>query len=224
MPDLNLIDEGNLEETPAPAAPAPRRGGGGGGSRGVIIAVVLIIVLGGGGFFLYKKGIFPFKKRPAAAVTQLQEEQVPAEPSDQNMAQQEQQVPTDTSAVSLVETTPIGDKGSAKKGMEMKGTKPETTPSGSAEMSSAAGKLSDMRGDYTIQVVAFHEQKKAEEIVENLEAADYPAFVEKIPLKEGEWYTVRIGRYPTAKEARTAVKSFASQLQSSYFIDRVRSK
>ena len=220
MPDLNLIDEGSLEETPAPPAPVARRGGGGGGSRGVIIVVVLIIVLGGGGFFLYKKGIFPFKKKPVP-VTQVQEEQVPPEPADQNMAQQEQAA-ADTSAVSLVETTPIVEKGSAKKGSDMKGMKPESAPSGSESLSGSAGKLSEMKGNYTIQVVAFHEQKKAEEIVQNLEDADYPAFVEKVPLKEGDWYTVRIGRYPTAKEARNAVKTFGSQLQSSYFIDRVR--
>jgi cell division septation protein DedD len=227
MPDLNLVDEGGLEESPVPAAPARSSGGGGGGSKGVIIIVVLVLVFGGGGFFLYKKGIFPFKKKPAV-VAQVQEEQLPQDQPDQNAAQQAQNSGMDTTAVALVDTPPLDNKAGAKKVGDMKAgdSKMRDGKKGEAsEMSvGVSSKLGDMKGDYTVQVVAFHEKVKADEIVKNLEAADYPAFVEKIPMKAGDWYTVRVGRYPTRKEARNAVKTFAEQLQSSYFIDKVRSK
>jgi septal ring-binding cell division protein DamX len=43
-------------------------------------------------------------------------------------------------------------------------------------------------------------------------------------MKGGDWYTVRIGRYPSRDEAKKAVLSFGEQLQANYVIDKVRSK
>ncbi|MGB2869643.1 MAG: SPOR domain-containing protein [Bacteroidota bacterium] len=211
MPDLNLVDEGGLEETPTPITPSKSGDGGGGGAmRTILIFLIVAVIVGGGGFFLYKKGIFPFKKKPAPV--QIEDEPLAAEPEQYPAIN-----PSDTAAVSLLETAPVEDHGAMKKAPEMK-------PASTSEMMMASSKLSDMKGDYTIQVVAFREKSKADDIVRNLDEAGYPAFVERIPMKDSEWYTVRVGRYPSAKDARKAVESFGEQLKSSYFVDRVRSK
>ena len=63
-----------------------------------------------------------------------------------------------------------------------------------------------------------------EETAKNLEFSGYPSFVEKIPMKGGDWYTVRIGHYASRDDAKKAVMSFAEQLQAHYVIDKVRSK
>ena len=88
----------------------------------------------------------------------------------------------------------------------------------------SASKLSEMKGEFTIQVIAYREKSKANETAKNLEFSGYPSFVEKIPMKGGDWYTVRIGRYTSRVEAKKAVQSFAEQLQSHYVIDKVRQK
>ena len=212
MPDLNLVDEGGLEETPTPMTPTKSGGGGGGGAmRTILIFLIVVVILGGGGFFLYKKGIFPFKKKPAPV--QIEDEPLASEPEQYPTIN-----PSDTAAVSLLETSPVEDQGAMKKAPEMKAAAP------ASEMMTASAKLSDMKGDYTIQVVAFREKQKADEIVKNLDEAGYPAFVEQIPMKDVAWYTVRVGRYPSAKDARKAVESFGEQLKTSYFVSRVRSK
>lgn len=210
MPDLNLVDEGGLEESPTPITPAKSGGGGGGGAmRTILIFLIVVVIVGAGGFFLYKKGIFPFKKKPAPV--QIEDEPLAAEPEPTIN-------PSDTAAVSLLETTPVEESMAMKKA-------PETKAAGStAEMMTASAKLTDMKGDYTVQVVAFREKSKADDIVRNLDDAGYPAFVERIPMKGADWFTVRVGRYPSAKDARKAVESFGEQLKSSYFVDRVRSK
>jgi septal ring-binding cell division protein DamX len=86
----------------------------------------------------------------------------------------------------------------------------------------SSSKLSEMSGEFTIQVIAYREKKSAEETAKNLEISGYPSFVEKIPMKGGEWYTVRIGRYASRDEAKRAVESFAEQLRAHYVIDKVR--
>jgi cell division septation protein DedD len=247
MPDLNLIDEGGFEESPAPAAPPMKRKqqykGGGGGRGGLKFVIILLIlaILGGGGYYLYQRGILklPFlkKKKPPVQMqeeTFIQENQIPVD----SAALQAQQ-PADTS-VALLETPAIEEKGKTQKGKT--GTKAAAkvqpkavekaeaeTEEGSdeTEMSDEGGsevKLSDMKGDYTIQVIAYSQKSKAVEMAENLEIAGYPAFVEKVPMKGGEWYTVRIGRYVTPAEAEKAVKNFADELKEHYVIDKIRGK
>lgn len=224
MPDLNLIDEGGMEETTTPSAPMPpRRGGGGGSLNKILMGVLVLLVIGTAVFYLYKKGKFPFKKK--APVTMVQEQSFP-EPEPQPVASNESAQPAavqpqDTSNVPLLETPMVEDTtnkpdskliqttGSHKKGM--------------AE-SSSMEKLSAMQGNYTVQVSAFREKQRADMIVGRLEDAGYPAFVETIPMKGENWYTVRIGHYPTRNDAKKAVADFALELRSNYWIDRVRSK
>ena len=171
---------------------------------------------------MYKKGKLPFLKKKQSVVTQLQDEPFPeSEPmaADQNLNAQPGAQITDSANVPLLETTPLTSETSkaaeekkAEGGMK---SSLETTP---------MKKLTEMQGNFTIQVSAFREKKQADEIVGRLEDAGYPAFVETIPMKGVNWYTVRIGHYPSRGDAKKAVTDFALELRSNYWIDRVRSK
>ena len=50
---------------------------------------------------------------------------------------------------------------------------------GAAMETEFSSKLNEMKGEFTVQVIAYQEKNKAEETVKNLEFAGYPAFVEK---------------------------------------------
>lgn len=223
MPDLNLIDEGGLEESSSSAPmPSRRRGGGGGSLNKILMIVLVLLIVGTAVFYLYKKGKFPFKKK--APVTVMQEEPF-QEPMPQattgNQQPIAQQQPIDTSSVPMLET-PMVDEGATKPQ-----TKQAKTGEGKKEggmASTSIGKLSSMQGNYTVQVSAFHEKKQADRIVSRLEDAGYPAFIETVPMKGVNWYTVRIGRYPSRTDAKKAVQDFALELRTNYWIDRVRSK
>jgi cell division septation protein DedD len=250
MPDLNLVDEGGLEESSAPgpsAAPARRaRGGGGGGSKTVLILFFLLLIAAVAVFILNKRGIIKLwgKKATPTMATEVQEpdmttEQVPGEttePVPSGGAQPPAMTPSaDTGEVALLETPPVDEYTPVQGGEEARpgtpggGMKPATTkpevrlPKPEASMT-ASPNLTDMRGEFTVQVVAFREKAKADQIKENLTDAGYPAFIERVPMKDGDWYTVRIGRYPSRNEAKKAVETFADQIRSSYVIDKVRSK
>ncbi len=221
MPDLNLIDEGGIEESTTPSAPMPsKRGRSGGGSLNkILMSVLVLLIIGTALFYLYKKGKFPFKKK--AAVTVVQEETFPdTQPIASNQNTQQAAAAQDTASVPLLETPMVED---ASKTAE---TKPATT----AETPKKTGgsmpvqKISDMQGNYTVQVSAFREKKQADEIVGRLEDAGYPAYVETIPMKGVSWYTVRIGHYPSRNDAKKAVEDFALEIRSNYWIDRVRTK
>jgi septal ring-binding cell division protein DamX len=217
MPNVNLIEEEGGEGEMQPVAVTTKRRGGGGGSKALLILIV-IVVLGGGVFALNKFGIVKlWGKKQQPVITQIQEPIV-EEPTyaevDSTMMQE------DTSGVSFVETPPL--------------TEPQyesslVTGSGKGLSSSArstetrSSSLSGMTGNYTVQVSAWRDRPTAEKYVSRLENAGYPAFVEERGFKDGNWYTVRIGRYSSLKEARKAVDSFAYELKKNYWIDKVRS-
>ena len=203
MPNLNLIEEeGGGEGTMQPVS-APTRRKGGGGSKVVIIFVVLLL-LGGGVFALNKYGIINLWGKKKPVVAQVQEEPFPAdEYADTTAAMQ------DTTSIAFVDTPPIDE-----------GKKEATTTS--MDMGLEGGRLAEMKGSYTIQVSAWRDQATADTYVKRLEDAGYPAYVHKRALKDGAWYTVRIGRYPSRKDARKAIETFALEIKSHYWIDRVR--
>jgi len=222
MPDLNLIDEGGIEETTNPSAPMPsKRGSGGGGSLNkILMSVLVLLIIGTALFYLYKKGKFPFKKK--APVTVVQEETFPdTQPIATNQNTQQAGQAQDTTSVPLLDT-PMVDN--TAKSTETQTTATSDTPKTSLTETSSMQKLSDMQGNFTVQVSAFREKKQADEIVGRLEDAGYPAFVETIPMKGVNWYTVRIGHYPSRTDAKKAVQDFALELKSNYWIDRVRTK
>ncbi len=224
MPDLNLIDEGGLEEsTSAAPMPSRRRGGGGGSLSKILLTVLVLLIVGSGLFYLYKKGKFPFKKKAPVTVVQEEpfQEPMPQTTAENPQQQAVQQQPIDTSSVPMLET-PMVDENTKKPGT--KDAKPAESNKEGGLVSASMGKLSGMQGNYTVQVSAFHEKRQADQIVSRLEDAGYPAFVETVPMKGVNWYTVRIGRYPSRTEAKKAVQDFALELRSNFWIDRVRSK
>ncbi len=233
MPDLNLIDEGEFEEptSHAPTPPIKKKkssGGGGGGSSALIFLLILVIV-GAGVYFLNKRGIINvtklWKKHPPVA--QVQEEPLPPEQSAEQM---QQPAKSDSSEVALLETSPVEDSLKADQTTEAAFQSSKTPVSAPKqkkaikETSSVSKQLDEMKGEFTVQVIAYREKAQAEATAKNLEYVGYPSFVERVPMKGGDWYTVRIGRYASREDAKAAVKSFAAQLQASYVIDKVRSK
>jgi cell division protein FtsN len=219
MPDLNLIDEGGFDEAPAPAAPPAKKkiSKGGGGPKTILLIVFLLLVVGGTVYFLNQRGIIKLWGKKKAQVAQMQEEPFQQEPVDQP-AQEPTQAPqqqTDTSHVALVETTPVEEKAEPPK---------ETVEKEEVAETESVSKLSEMSGEFTVQVIAYREKSKAVETSKNLEYAGYPSFVEKVLMKGRAWYTVRIGKYPSREDAQKAVKNFAPQLQAHYVIDKIRNK
>jgi len=220
MPDLNLIDEEEFDEQSAPAAPAPKKSttgkGGGGSGRTILLLALILIVAAGGVYFLNQRGIIKLWGKKQQPIAQVQED-----PFMLEQAEQVQKQP-DTTEVALLDTPLLEEKTeSAKEAAPAPDLK---KPKEEDEKTDLASKLSEMKGEYTVQVIAYREKKKAVETAGNLEFAGYPSFVERVPMKGGDWYTVRIGRYATRDEAKQAVKTFAAQLQSHYVIDKIRGK
>lgn len=217
MPDVNLIEEEGGEGGMQPMSTPPKRGGGGGGSK-VLLILVIVVVLAGAVFALNKFGIIKlWGKQQPPVITQIQEpvSQEPVYAEIDTSAMME-----DTSGVSFVETPPLTEP--EYESALVSGTGREI---GSARLDPSVGssKLGDMKGNYTIQVSAWRDIATAEKYVKRLETAGYPAFVETRSVKDGNWYTVRIGRYGSMKEAKKAVDSFAYELKKNYWIDKVRS-
>jgi cell division protein FtsN len=235
MPDLNLIDEGGFEDVPeAPSAPPAKKsvkGGGGGSGRTILLISLCVVLAAGVVFYLNQRGIIKlWGKKPKPVV--VQEEQFPPEPAAQPTQTAK---PADTTEVALLDTAPVEEKVEAPKpepakGSEAKAAEQPGKKSKSGKKTEAIAetespsKLSQMKGEFTVQVIAYREKSKAEETAKNLEFSGYPSFVEKIPMKGSDWYTVRIGHYATRDEAAKAVQSFGEQLQAHYVIDKVRSK
>lgn len=232
MPDLNLQDEGSLDNlessgelgdvTTTPEE-APVKSGGGIGKILLVVLAVLIVV-GGGGFLLDKLGVIHVfgKKKATPSVVQLEQPSETVAPSG------------DTAQAQMIETPPVEEKGKATAGGEKAAAKqPAAKPAAkekpqapAKEMPAAAKseKLQDMKGEYTVQVSAWRDKEIAQEMVKRLGEGGYPAFVEEREYKGGMWYTVRVGRYASRKEAQAAVENFAEELKSNYWIDRAKAK
>ena len=221
MPDLNLIDEGGFDESSASVAPRAKKksSGGWGGGKTFLILIILVLIVAGV-YLLNQKGIIKLWGKKQPPIAQVQEEQFPQEPFEQFPQEQ-----ADTNEINLLETQPIEGSGEIANDLEAKAAESSAKkPKEDIAETEAASKLSEMKGEFTIQVVAYYEKKKAEEMVKRLEFSGYPSFVEKVPMKGRNLYTVRIGRYPSRNEAKKAVKSFAAQLQERYVIDKIRTK
>jgi hypothetical protein len=216
MPNVNLIEEeGGEEGGMQPVAASPKRRGGGGGSK-VLLILIVVVVLGGGVFALNKFGIVKLwgKKQPPV-ITQIEE---PAQ--EMEYAEADTMVMDDTAGVSFVETPPLTEPqyesslvAGSGKGVTSKTAKPSV---------SVTTALAGMKGNYTIQVSAWRNPDTAQKYVRRLEQAGYPAYVEQRTVKDGSWYAVRIGRYGSMKEAKSAVESFAFEIKRNYWIDKVR--
>jgi cell division septation protein DedD len=233
MPDLNLQEEGPLENPESSGElgdvietteEAPAKKGGG---VGMILVVVLVLaVVGGGAFVLNKLGVVHlWGKKPAPAVVQLPEQQ----PAEQMTAQA-----TEANQTQMIETPPIDEnakapaQAAAKKGEGKSGVKPASKSVPKLAVKEmpppATANVGDMKGEYTVQVSAWRDKGIAEEMVRRLGEAGYPAFVEDRAYKGGTWYTVRIGRYASRKDAESAIQNFGEGLKTSYWIDKVKAQ
>ena len=229
MPDLNLQEEGSLENLENTGAlgdvvsteETPEKKGGG---MGMIIVVILVIaLLGGGAFVLNKLGVVHlWGKKPAPAVVQLPEQQ----PAEQTTAQT-----TESSQTQMIETPLVDEKAKApasKKGEGKASTKPTVKPAEKPAVKEmpppATANVGDMKGEFTVQVSAWRDKGIAQEMVKRLGDAGYPAFVEDREYKGGTWYTVRVGHYASRKEAESAVQNFGEELKTNYWIDKAKAK
>ncbi len=232
MPDLNLQDEGsmdNLESSTGQGEDGVTSGEEtskkGGGITTILIVVLAVVIVGGGGAFLLDKlGVIQIfsKKKAAPAVAQLQEEPAQTEVAASAGGGEPNK---------MIETPPVDEKGKAAVGTKKADDKAAKKPAVKAEAPvklmptpASSGNLQEMKGEYTIQVSAWRDKEIAGEIAKRLADAGYPAFVEDRELKGGAWFTVRVGRYASRKDAEQAVQNFAEELRSNYWIDKARAK
>ncbi|MEX2117669.1 MAG: SPOR domain-containing protein [Bacteroidota bacterium] len=217
MPNVNLIEEEGGEGEMQTVAVTTRRSGGGGSK--VLLILIIIVVIAGAVFALNKFGIVKlWGKKQQPVITQIQEP-ISEEPT---YVEVDSTMMEDTAGVSFVETPPLTEPEYESSLVSGSGKGIKSTRSTSST-STASAALSGMKGNYTVQVSAWRDRTTAEKYVNRLEQAGYPAFVEEHGVKDGNWYTVRIGRYPSIKEAKKAVDSFAYELKRNYWIDKVRS-
>jgi len=232
MPDLNLQDEGSLEnlegsgelgDVTSVTEEAPEKKGGGMGM--ILVVILVLLLLGGGAFVLNKLGVVHlWGKKPAPAVVQLPEQQPPQQP--------EAAVQTaEANQTQMIETPPVDEKGKASSSKKVDTRSAAKTSSKTAakppvkEMPAPpAANVGDMKGEFTVQVSAWRDKGIAQEMVKRLGEAGYPAFVEDRAYKGGTWYTVRVGHYASRKDAESAVLGFGDELKSNYWIDRVKTK
>jgi cell division protein FtsN len=81
----------------------------------------------------------------------------------------------------------------------------------------------DERGRYTVQVSSWRTRRKAEAQAELLRREGYDAYVQRAVLDNGEtWYRVRVGAFATVEEARQFAATLSDQLESGYWVDRLR--
>ncbi len=236
MPDLNLQDDEGIQENPegsgenegemteTATSEEEVQEENGGGMMKILIIVAGILILGGGTLFLLNSlGIIKlWGGAPETTVMQYEE------PATEETTEGQQPDAVDESAqTKMVETPALDEKQTAKsagsKASASTAAKSQS-PAQSMPAPAGSGKLSEMHGEYTVQVSAWREEGTARELVQRLEEAGYPAFVESRPYADGSWYTVRIGRYGSRKDAQLAVASFAEELQSNHWIDKVRNR
>jgi cell division protein FtsN len=248
MPDLNLIDdEGGLEESPAPApstaTPKKKPSGGGGGNKTILILLILVLVAAVAVFYLNKRGTIHLWGKKAAPVAEMEDQMIDQEMGMEGQeaipgGDQSQTPPADTLQVAMLETppvdeyTPVSPTGEETKPasteakrepantLKPEPIKPESRSLGAAI--SIPNRIGEMKGEFTAQVGAFRTRAKADEVVTLLAEGGYPAFVQKIPMKGADWFTVCIGKYGTRDEVRKAVGTSAEQIRSQYVIARVR--
>ena len=74
---------------------------------------------------------------------------------------------------------------------------------------------------YTVQVGAFKEQKKAQELLHKLKNKKYPAYLIKVDLgKKGIWYRVRVGQFLSKQEANKQAYLLAKEIGIKGFVTK----
>jgi cell division septation protein DedD len=201
MPDLNLIDDEGLSESPKPTPTKPGgKKGGGGGVATIMVVFIVVILLIGGTFILNKLGIIKLWGHKKPVPVQTVENEPTQMVQDTLMQQESPQYPSDQAVT------------------EQPALEQPSETQEAAQTSSVAS----MTGDYTIQVFTFAEEKNATTICSRLTEAGYPAYIDTVVVKGKKYNAVRIGKYATRKEAQEAVKNFGEELRANYIIHKIR--
>ena len=79
-------------------------------------------------------------------------------------------------------------------------------------------------GDYTVQVSSWMTRRKADEEASRLIGGGMDAFVETSSIAGETWHRVRVGRYPTRKEAAAAESRLQDMLENHIWVARVSSR
>lgn len=79
-------------------------------------------------------------------------------------------------------------------------------------------------GIYTVQVSSWQSRRNAEADAARFQGQGHEVYVQRanIPEKGGIWYRVRVGRFATQEEAQALADDLVYQLQSGFWLDRVR--
>jgi cell division septation protein DedD len=220
MPRLNLKDESaegeSFQESESTSAPPTLRevggGGGGGGLSPVVLIILIIAVLGLGVFALNHFGVVHLWGKKPAQVTEAFPEPTLPEPAmpeagAQGQPGEAQAPPSETvPAPSAAETTPKVTP-PAHKPTQAAPAPAITPPSGS--------------GDFTIQVSSWASKAKAEAEAGRLGSAGLSAYVEEGVVGGTTWYRVRVGRYPTEREAKEAITKMQPGMETDLWVTRV---
>jgi cell division septation protein DedD len=77
-------------------------------------------------------------------------------------------------------------------------------------------------GEFTVQISSWASKSKANAQVAALEKEGFSAFVEEADVAGRIWHRVRIGRYPTVREAAEAAAHLRSVLGDGFWVDRLK--
>lgn len=79
-------------------------------------------------------------------------------------------------------------------------------------------------GIYTVQVSSWQSRRNAEADAARFQGQGHEVYVQRanIPEKGGIWYRVRVGQFATKEEAQVLADDLVYQLQSGFWLDRVR--
>jgi septal ring-binding cell division protein DamX/nucleoid DNA-binding protein len=78
------------------------------------------------------------------------------------------------------------------------------------------------KGDFTVQISSWASKSKANAQVASLEKEGFSAFIEEADVAGRVWHRVRIGRYPTVREASEAAAHLRSVLGDGFWVDRLK--
>ena len=227
MPRLNLKDESaedeSLQESEQASAPPTLRevgGGGGGGLSPVVLVALIVAVLGLGVFALNHFGVVHlWGKKPVKVAEAFPEPTLP-EPAPTSEASQA--APPESAPAQSGAPTPSGSTTAAPAQ-----TAPEQTPAITApaqtrpEVKPAPAAPPSGSGDYTIQVSSWASKGKADAEAARLSSGGFSAYVEQGTVGGTNWYRVRVGRYPTEREAKEAIAKMQPAMETDLWVTRV---
>jgi len=220
MPRLNLKDDSlesepePMDSEPSPPAPPTLRdvdGGSRGGISPLLWIVLGIIVVAGVVFALNQfKIIHLWGPKPVAVSEAL---------PDPNLTAPEES-PADAATLpdggaQIAPSSPLPETS-----QEPPITPPRTEKPGqsSAPEPAAAAMPPTGTGNLSIQISAWETQGKANEEAAKLTAAGYPAYVTEGTVEGETWYRVRVGRYATMADARSALRQISQVTETEPWI------